>query len=93
MITKDELLTVIRKAVTDVIKSEPQLIFESSNDRLNQKQAAAWLGITQSTVIRWKKHGLVPYEQVKGSTKIFYYKSQLKYVIQKSPKLLQAARN
>jgi len=63
-----------------------------TDERLNQKQAAEFLGITQATLIRWKKKGLVPVEQLQGSTKVYYYKSQLKRTIQRNPKLLQAVR-
>lgn len=59
---------------------------------MNQKQAAAFLGISQSTLISWKRKNLVPYEQLPGSSKVRYYKSQLKLVCQQNPDLLQAAR-
>lgn len=59
---------------------------------MNQKQAAAFLGISQSTLISWKRKNLVPYEQLPGSSKVRYYRSQLKMVCQQNPDLLQAAR-
>ncbi len=64
-----------------------------NNEKMNQKEAAKFLGITEATLIRWKKKELVPYEQLPGSAKITYYKSQLKATIQRNPKLLQAPRN
>lgn len=65
---------------------------EKDSGRLNQKQAAEFLGITQATLIRWKKKGLVPVEQLPGSTKVSYYKSQLKQILQRNPNLLGVAR-
>jgi hypothetical protein len=64
---------------------------QADNERLNQKQAAVFLGITQATLIRWKKQGKVPCQQLPGSSKITYYKSQLKVALQRNPGLLQAA--
>jgi DNA-binding transcriptional regulator YiaG len=59
------------------------------DERLNQKQAAEYLGITQATLIRWKKLGRVPCEQLPGSTKVTYFKSQLKAAMQRNPQLLR----
>jgi hypothetical protein len=93
IISKHELIALIRNTVVDALKSDSRAVNEvSANDRVNQKQAAEFLGITQSTLIRWKKLGMVPFEQLEGSTKVFFYKSQLKHVIQQNPKLLQASR-
>jgi hypothetical protein len=65
---------------------------EGDSERLNQKQAAAFLGITQATLIRWKKLGKVPCQQLPGSSKVTYYKSQLKAALQRNPNLLQPPR-
>jgi hypothetical protein len=42
---------------------------DTDSDRMNQKEAAKFLGITEATLIRWKKKGSVPYDQVPGSNK------------------------
>lgn len=89
--SKDELEKMLRALVTEIFSKVPGMDTEGE-ERLNQKQAAEYLGITQSTLIRWKKNGLVPCEQLPGSTKVTYYKSQLKSIIQRNPSLLQAAR-
>lgn len=66
---------------------------EPENDeRLNQKQAAEFLGITQATLIRWKKKGKVPYQQLPGSSKVTYYKSQLRAALQRNVQLLQPSK-
>jgi len=67
---------------------------DSDHDEiLNQKAAADFLGISQTTIIKWKKEGKIPYQQIPGSSKIRFYKSQLKKVVQQNQHLLQAARN
>ena len=63
-----------------------------NDERLNQKQAAMFLGITQATLIRWKKKGKVPYQQLPGSSKVTYYKSQLRAALQRNAQLLQQTR-
>lgn len=60
----------------------------NGDERLNQKQAAKFLGITQATLIRWKKLGKVPYQQLQGSSKVTYYKSQLRLALQRNPEIL-----
>jgi DNA-binding transcriptional regulator YiaG len=58
-------------------------------DKMNQKQAAKYLGVTEATLIRWKKNGRVPCDQLPGSTKITYYKSQLKSAFQRNSDILK----
>jgi hypothetical protein len=90
--SKDELEKMLRKLIVEVFSPASESFNANEDERLNQKQAAKFLGITQCTLIRWKKNGLVPCEQLPGSTKVTYYKSQLKSIIQRNPGLLQAAR-
>jgi predicted DNA-binding transcriptional regulator AlpA len=90
-ISKSELEEIIIHSFRKLVSVNPGM--EEGQDRImNQKEAAEFLGITQSTLITWKKRGLVPYEQLQGSSKIRFYKSQLKSVLLKNPGLLQAAR-
>lgn len=85
--SKDELEKMLRSIVSEVTKL-PGTVDSDKEERLNQKQAAEYLGITQSTLIRWKKNGLVPCEQLPGSSKVTYFKSQLKAVLQRNSNLL-----
>ncbi|MDW3209294.1 MAG: helix-turn-helix domain-containing protein [Reichenbachiella sp.] len=89
-LNEDELEQLVANAIR---KSQTLGIITSSEDKpLNQRQAAEFLGISQTTIITWKKKGLIPFEQAEGSSKVRYYKSQLKAAIQKNRHLLQAAR-
>lgn len=90
-ISKSELEDIITRTVQKVLVKVPA-IDNGEEQIFNQKQAAKFLGITESTLISWKKTGKVPYEQLQGSSKIRFYKSQLKLVLMQNPGLLQAAR-
>lgn len=90
--SKEELERMLRNLVSEVTGAKQVPSNIEGEEKLNQKQAAEYLGITQSTLIRWKKNGLVPCEQLPGSTKVAYYKSQLRAILQRNPSLLQPAR-
>jgi predicted DNA-binding transcriptional regulator AlpA len=90
--TKDDLERMLKSIFGQIERSKPSDLNPEKGDRLNQKQAAEYLGITQSTLIRWKKDGRVPCEQLPGSTKVTYFKSQLKKTMQRNPDILQIAR-
>ncbi|WP_258099563.1 helix-turn-helix domain-containing protein [Marinoscillum pacificum] len=80
------------------------ILLEASEDRIrlgerdeeerpiNQREAAKFLDVSEVTIISWKKQGKIPYEQLPGSAKVRFYKSQLRAVIQRNPHLLQASR-
>jgi predicted DNA-binding transcriptional regulator AlpA len=89
--TKSELEEIIASSLKR-FNLQNFISFQQDDTVMNQKQAAEFLGISQSTLISWKKKNLVPYEQLPGSSKVRYYKTQLKLVCQKNPGLLQAAR-
>lgn len=92
-----EIILTTKSELEEIIASSLKRFSIHGTDQqdelmMNQKQAAAFLGISQSTLISWKRKNLVPYEQLPGSSKVRYYKSQLKMVCQQNPDLLQAAR-
>ncbi|SMG49436.1 hypothetical protein SAMN05661096_03612 [Marivirga sericea] len=62
------------------------------NDEMNQRQAAAFIGVSEATIIKYKKEGKIPYEQLPGSKKVRYYKSELKRTLGKNRHLLQPSR-
>jgi hypothetical protein len=89
--TKSELEEIIASSLRQ-LGIQGVVAGPKDEEVMNQKQAAAFLGISQSTLISWKKRGLVSYQQLRGSSKVRYYKSQLLLVLQQNPELLQAAR-
>lgn len=81
--TKDDLEKMLKNIFIQFSTSTP--IDLDQTERLNQKQAAEYLGVTEATLIRWKKQGRVPCEQLPGSSKVTYFKSQLKAAMQRNP--------
>lgn len=88
--SKEDLEKMLRRIFGQIEKTKDPVVDHDKNDLLNQKQAAEYIGVTQSTLIRWKKSGRVPYEQLPGSTKVRFYKSQLKIALQRNSDLLQS---
>ncbi len=88
IISEEQLEGAIRKVLDEYNLIRPMEI-EKGDEEMNQKEAAAYLGISQKTIMRWKRSGKIPYEQVEGCAKIRFYKSQLKAVVQKNPHLIQ----
>jgi len=90
--SKSDLEQVVRKVITeirktDIIQGSP---VNSEEDKLTQKEAAKFLGISVTSLISWKKKGKVPYYQIGRS--IFFSKSQLLKLAQKNPGLVQSSR-
>jgi hypothetical protein len=92
ILTKKDLEKMFKDFLDEVRSAKSLIVDQNENDKMNQRSAAKFLGITEATLIRWKKKGLVPYDQLPGSTKVTFYKSQLRAVVQRNPKLLQAPR-
>ncbi|MEP1034764.1 helix-turn-helix domain-containing protein [Ekhidna sp.] len=88
-------LKEFKEIIRESIQEHQTGTVEVSEDSeiLNQKEAAEFLGISQTTIIKWKKEGKIPYQQIPGSSKVRFYKSQLRRTVQRNPHLLQAARN
>jgi len=91
VISQEQLENTLRKVL-----NEFQFHNAESTDKeepsLNQKEAADFLGISQTTIIKWKNEGKIPYEQAPGSSKVRFYKSQLLTAVRQKSHLLQPAR-
>jgi predicted DNA-binding protein (UPF0251 family) len=86
-------LDEFKQAIRETLEVSPSSsTFNSEEDEMNQKDAAKFLGVSQTTIIKYKREGKIPYEQLPGSTKVKYYKSQLKKVISKNRHLLGPSR-
>lgn len=90
--THKDLEKTIEIVINRIRKTE--LINEGHNnpeeDRLSQKEAAALLGITVQSLIKWKKKELIPFYQIGRS--VFYSKKELLQQARKNPKLVKAVR-
>ncbi|WP_298547651.1 helix-turn-helix domain-containing protein [uncultured Aquimarina sp.] len=81
---REDLKRIVRLVIDEIRNTEilPQSFKNIKNDRLTQKEAAQFLGISITSLISWKKQGKIPYYQIGRS--IFYYKSELLKVAKKS---------
>lgn len=82
--TENDLEKAVEKVFARVLKQRnlPNLTNPDSSDRLTQKQAAKFLGISVTSLIDWKKKGMVPYYQVGRS--VFYSKKELLDIARKN---------
>lgn len=89
---KEDLVRAIKLVIneirkTDTISDSP---INPQEDRLTQKEAAAFLDVSVTTIISYKKKGLVPYFQIGRS--IFFSKSELLKLTRKNPGLVKSIR-
>lgn len=89
---KEDLVRAIKLVIneirkTDTISDSP---ITPQEDRLTQKEAAAFLDVSVTTIISYKKKGLVPYFQIGRS--IFFSKSELLKLTRKNPGLVKSIR-
>lgn len=81
---KDELRKFIRETFLELV---PPPKIENSHlppaeDRLSQKNAAIFLGISVQCLILWKKKGILPFYKVKH--KCYYSKKELIEMIERN---------
>lgn len=65
----DLVINRLRRTEGQETSSNPE------SDKLTQKQAALFLGVSETTLIAWKKKNLIPYSQI--GRPIFYSKQEL----------------
>jgi len=90
ILSKKEVEKMFKEFLEEIRAVKNQVRDSDGGDKMNQKEAAHYLGVSQATLIRWKKEGRVPCDQLPGSTKVTYYKSQLKLVFQRNSEILQS---
>jgi len=89
---KEDLKRIVKMVVEEIRKTE-HINDDGINvkeDRLTQREAATFLGISITSLISWKKKGKVPYYQIGRS--IFFSKSELLKLAQKNREVLIANR-
>ena len=89
-LTRSELKEIIMNSILELGSVAAQ--GTEREEPMNLTTAAAWLGITPSTLVSYKKKGLVPYYQLPNSRTVRVCKSDLRKVLQQKPPLLKAAR-
>jgi len=74
--TKEELRSIIKSAIMDVLPSattQQQPVKDA--ELISQSDACKLLGITNATIISWKKQGKVKYKKLGG--RVFFNKTEL----------------
>ena len=69
-------------------KQKTRISGDLEDDRLSQKEAANFLRISVTSIISWKKKGLIPYYSI--GNRVFYSKSELLKVARKNRHLIQS---
>ncbi|MBC9795427.1 helix-turn-helix domain-containing protein [Sinomicrobium sp. FJxs] len=89
---KEDLKRVIRMVVEEIRKTEmiSNTPISPEEDRLTQKEAAKFLGISVTTLISWKKKGLISYFQV--GRPVFFSKTEFLEAARKNPGLIKPSR-
>ncbi|WP_150452615.1 helix-turn-helix domain-containing protein [Arenibacter lacus] len=75
--TKEDLKRAVKMVLEELRKTEyiQETSLNLEEDRLTQKEAAKFLGISVTSLISWKKKKIIPYYQIGRS--IFYSKKEL----------------
>ncbi len=91
--TKKDLEKVVEVVIDRLRKTEliQQTPINPEEDRLSQKEAAKFLGISVTSLISWKKQGKVPYYQIGRS--IFFSKAELLKLARKNTGLIKSSRS
>ena len=73
--------TVVSKLKFDKSTAPQQ---PESEELLSQKDTAKLFGISEITLIQWKKKGIIDFHKVESSNRVFYKKSDIMKVLQKN---------
>ncbi|MCF8713199.1 helix-turn-helix domain-containing protein [Joostella atrarenae] len=89
---KEDLKRVVKMVLDEMLKTETisNSPINPEEDRLTQKEAAKFLGVSITTIISWKRKGKVPYYEIGRS--VFYSKSELLKIARKNPHLVKPSR-
>lgn len=89
---KRDVEIIIDMVIARLRKTEfiHQTSINPEDDRLSQKEAANFLKISVTSIISWKKKGIIPYYSI--GNRIFYSKSELLIVARKNRHLVTPSR-
>lgn len=90
--SKEDLKRVIKMVIEEINKTKTIANdITPAEDRLTQKEAASFMGISVTSLIDWKKKGIVPYYQIGKS--IFFSKTELLKIARKNHDLDKYTRS
>ena len=89
--SKDDLKRAVKMIIdeirkTEIIDEKPDL----AKDRLSQREAASFLGISVTSIISWKKQNKLPFFRIGNA--VFYSKSDLTKLANKNQHLVKQAK-
>ena len=95
LLSPDDIQSAFINALSLFFKTN-SIPMESSNDkeskRLNHKEASKLLGVSETTLTKWRYDGLVPFYQLKARGTVFYDLEELKEAFKQEPKLKKYSR-
>ena len=97
---KVELITIqlnqfeemFEKLISKYLSNPPPSNIVKLEGRMNQKEAAEFIGRSEATMVKYKKAGLLPSHIIPGTNFIIYYKSELIEFMKRTPKLHRSVR-
>lgn len=63
----DELREIIRDEITKAVGAIPQQKVPAGKEVFTNREAMDFLGVSRSTLQRWREDGLLPYRKIHGS--------------------------
>jgi excisionase family DNA binding protein len=90
ILQKEDLLSAVRTVLQELKKTNIDSSFNPNEltDKLTQKEAAELIGVSQPTLLSWKKKKLIPYYQI--GNKVFYSRKEIIDAAQKNSELRRA---
>ena len=95
LLSPDDIQSAFINALSLFFKSEPTSIepkTEKESKRLSHKEACKALGVSETTLTKWRYAGLVPYYQLKAKGTVFYDLEELKEAFKQDTKLKKYSR-
>lgn len=76
----------------EIIEEKKESSEKKELTRLTHKQAAKTLGVSETTLTKWRYAGLVPFYQLKARGTVFYYREELQDHFKQEPRLKKYVR-
>lgn len=77
IISEDNLEKIFSRIISQKLSIPQSYKIESIDGKMNQKEAAKFLGKTEQTIILYRKKNLIPHHIWEGTREIIFYKHEL----------------
>ncbi len=95
LLSPDDIQNAFINALSLFFKSGNNPVESNTNvesKRLSHKEASKVLGVSETTLTKWRYAGLVPFYQLKARGTVFYDLEELKEAFKQEPKLTKYSR-